>query len=245
MLATGRKSALRQAIADDGFVVVADVLPIDVLESLRRAIDELDRTDSDARARRHGAVFACRNLFDAAPKSRLAADLPQVRELVEIIVGQGALVTRAILFDKNPLANWSVPWHQDTTIAVRARPGHAVPGFGPWSIKSDVVHVQPPAAVLEGMLTMRLHLDECATDNAPLRVVPGSHRRGILDCASAERERARSSEVACTVAAGGALLMRPLLLHASAPASAPARRRVIHLEWASRPLPLPLEWRPA
>lgn len=36
--------------------------------------------------------------------------------------------------------------------------------------------------------------------------------------------------------------MRPLLLHASSPALAPAHRRVLHLEYAAAPLPPGLEW---
>jgi len=36
--------------------------------------------------------------------------------------------------------------------------------------------------------------------------------------------------------------MRPLLLHASSAAAAPARRRVIHLEYAASALPGGLEW---
>jgi len=41
---------------------------------------------------------------------------------------------------------------------------------------------------------------------------------------------------------GAILAFRPLILHASAPASAPAHRRVIHIEYAMQELPAPLEW---
>jgi hypothetical protein len=41
---------------------------------------------------------------------------------------------------------------------------------------------------------------------------------------------------------GGVLLMRPLLLHASQKATRPARRRVIHLEYAACDLPSGLDW---
>ena len=50
------------------------------------------------------------------------------------------------------------------------------PGYGAWSNKAGVTHVQPPLGVLQQMLTVRLHLDDCLDDNGPLRVVPGSHR---------------------------------------------------------------------
>ena len=50
------------------------------------------------------------------------------------------------------------PWHQDLSIAVKER--HEVAGFGPWSVKEGVP-VQPPVEILESMLTLRLHLDDC------------------------------------------------------------------------------------
>ena len=89
---------------------------------------------------------------------------------------------------------------------------------------------------------MRLHLDDCGADNAPLRVISCSHRHGVLDGEDVERVREAGEIATCVVRAGGALLMRPLLLHASSPAIAPGHRRVIHLEWAASDLPHGLEW---
>ena len=117
-----------------------------------------------------------------------------------------------------------------------------VSGYGPWSIKEGVPHVQPPIEILETMVTVRLHLDDCDESNGPLRVIPGSHRMGRLDAADIVKSRANQKEVICSMQAGGALLMRPLLLHASSEASAPTHRRVIHLEYAACPLADGLEW---
>ena len=41
---------------------------------------------------------------------------------------------RVLYFDKNPDANWAVPWHQDRTIAVAQRID--VPGYDMWSVKA-------------------------------------------------------------------------------------------------------------
>lgn len=41
--------------------------------------------------------------------------------------------------------------------------------------------VQPPSEVLENMIAVRVHLDDCGMDHCPLRVIPGSHRHGWLD----------------------------------------------------------------
>jgi ectoine hydroxylase-related dioxygenase (phytanoyl-CoA dioxygenase family) len=142
-----------------------------------------------------------------------------------------AFAVRGILFDKTPDANWKVVWHQDLTIAVRER--RHVAGFGPWSEKDGVAHVQPPAALLARMVAVRVHLDDCTATDGPVRVLPGSHRAGRLSAADVERWRAAVPEVVCTVPRGRILAFHSLLLHASSPALEPAHRRVVHVEYAA------------
>jgi ectoine hydroxylase-related dioxygenase (phytanoyl-CoA dioxygenase family) len=116
-----------------------------------------------------------------------------------------------------------------------------VAGFGPWTIKEGIVHVQPTADILSRILAIRLHLDESGADNGPLRVIPSSHKHGRL---SSEQVSAygRADCVVCMVPRGGALLMRPLLLHASSACSVPKPRRVIHLEFSADELPQGVSW---
>lgn len=147
---------------------------------------------------------------------------------------------RAIFFDKSPEANWLVPWHQDLTLAVKERSD--VPGFGPWSTKEGVPHVQPPVELLEQMLTLRLHFDETTAANGALQVLPGSHQSGRLSTEQLQQLRRDIPAFLCTAAPGDALLMRPLLAHASARATVPGHRRVLHLEYAGFSLPAGLDW---
>jgi ectoine hydroxylase-related dioxygenase (phytanoyl-CoA dioxygenase family) len=95
---------------------------------------------------------------------------------------------------------------------------------------------------MANMLAIRLRLDESHEDNGPLRVIPGSHKAG---CLSAEEIATwkEQQNVICTVPRGGAILMRPLLVHASSSCAKPEPRRVIHLEFAAENLPGGLEWR--
>lgn len=147
---------------------------------------------------------------------------------------------RALFFDKTPGANWSVAWHQDLSIAVAERIETA--GFSGWSIKEGIVHVQPARNILEGMVTMRLHLDNCDAGNGALRVIPESHLRGKLEeCEIARWTEDKPAHI-CEIPRGGVLLMRPLLLHSSAQATNPSHRRVIHIEYASDELPGGLKW---
>jgi ectoine hydroxylase-related dioxygenase (phytanoyl-CoA dioxygenase family) len=194
--------------------------------------------DGDAVSRR-GAPFARRNLLEDPIIRELAND-PRVREVVDAILSSDAFAVRAIMFDKTPDANWTVPWHQDRSIALRERKD--VAGFGPWSEKAGVVHVQPPVDVLKSMLTVRIHLDACDEGNGPLRVIGGSHE-SLLDANAMQEAVAAATPVSCCVSAGGAMLMRPLILHASSPAKSARHRRVIHIEYAAVKLPGGLEWR--
>jgi ectoine hydroxylase-related dioxygenase (phytanoyl-CoA dioxygenase family) len=150
---------------------------------------------------------------------------------------------RGILFDKSPDANWLVPWHQDLTIAVRER--FEAEGFSAWSKKDGIPHVQPPVALLEQMLTIRLHLDGADETNGALRIISGTHRLGKLSAGEAASARAERSEHVCCVQAGDAVLMRPLVLHASSKARSPKHRRVLHLEYAGFDLPVAMAWHSA
>jgi ectoine hydroxylase-related dioxygenase (phytanoyl-CoA dioxygenase family) len=168
----------------------------------------------------------------------LATSQP-VREIVESILGPKCFAVRGILFNKTQESNWKVAWHQDLTIAVHER--READGFGPWSKKAGITHVQPPAEIMSRMLAIRLHLDDSGPDNGPLRVIAGSHSEGRLSAQKVENRR-KSNCVTCIVPRGGALLMRPLLLHASSACTVPKPRRVIHFEFAAEDLPEGLQW---
>jgi ectoine hydroxylase-related dioxygenase (phytanoyl-CoA dioxygenase family) len=183
---------------------------------------------------------ALRHLTQVVPAVKELAEAAEIRSLVESLLGTKPFVVRSLFFDKTPEANWKVAWHQDLTIAVQQRIETA--GFGPWSTKEGVVHVQPPAAILEQMLTVRLHLDDCGPENGPVQVLPGSHQSGTMNGEQISKFRKRTAPVICTIESGGAVVMRPLLLHASSPAAVPGHRRVIHLEFAAQSLPGRMQW---
>jgi hypothetical protein len=225
------------SLDEDGFAIREGVLSNGVIAELLVALNQISASSS---VRKRGGIFAIRNLLDECVDVRDLATSPTVQALVEPVLGPKFFPVRGILFDKIPDANWKVPWHQDLTIAVQEK--IEVEGFGPWSIKAEVLHVQPPRHILENMLTVRFHLDRCDQTNGALRVVPGSHRLGRIPEADIASILKESTEHICSVGAGGALVMRPLLLHASSPSVVPGHRRVVHLDFASVPLPGGLRW---
>lgn len=226
-------SSSQMSLASDlnelGFCTIRDAVSADTLEGLIRSVEVLPPNAPGAR-----------NLAGMVPQIARLSRSPEIAGVLENIGCQNAFLVRSIFFDKQPGANWKVPWHQDITIAVRER--REVEGFGPWSEKTGIPHVQPPASILETMITLRLHLDDCDAENGALKVLPRSHRHGVLNAETIQRLRRESSEVVCAVPQEGILAMRPLLLHASSPALRPKHRRVIHLEFATKNLTGGLMW---
>jgi hypothetical protein len=230
--------AIFEQLAHRGFAVVPRAVAAHTVTMLIAAIEGA-RPDPSLR-QKNNRVYAMRNLLGLVTEVRKLARSFELRALVAPVLGRSARVVRGLLFDKTPGANWRVAWHQDLSIAVRKRV--EVSGYGPWSVKTGVAHVQPPVEVLRNMLTVRLSLDDCGPDNGPLNVLPGSHAVGVLSPVEVARWRRTVAPTACHVPAGGALLMRPLILHASSEAASPGRRRVVHLEYAGVELPGGLEW---
>lgn len=218
---------------DDGFRFVRALIDIPACDALVEAIEASSR-------RREASSPNLRNLLREVPLVSALAYSRCLLEAVTAATGSSGFPIRAILFDKTPETNWSLTWHQDLAIAVREH--RDVPGFEGWSVKDGVPHVHPPAWVLESMVAVRIHLDDCPAENGALMVLPGSHKEGKLDRQAINRWKSSVEPVTCAANRGDALLMRPLLLHSSKPAAEPSRRRVIHIEYTTRDLPKGLEW---
>ena len=222
----------------DGYAIVPEFLDSKTIDGVLEAL--ANAKIDNGKGRRAGKFFGIRNLFNVVPFTRDLANNPVCRSIVEPILGSSTRVIRGIYFDKHQDANWKVAWHQDMTIAVRER--FDVDGYAPWSIKAGIHHVQPPASVLENMLTLRIHLDHADESNGALRVLPGTHKYGRLETSQIDYWKQQQDPLTCVVPRGGAMLMRPLLLHSSSTAVNPEHRRVLHFEYSSIDLPGELKW---
>jgi ectoine hydroxylase-related dioxygenase (phytanoyl-CoA dioxygenase family) len=241
--AAGRKmdgEKVRKAIQERGFAIIPDCLDGDACQRILRVIEAINEHSSAAIVRRRNEVYAVRNVLEQMPEIIDVVRTDAVRSFVEAVSGSHAFVVRSILFDKTATANWHVGWHQDLMVPVKQR--KEIVGFSAWSSKAGVTHVKPPYTILEQMLTVRIHLEPCCEDDGPLRVITGSHLFGELAPAEIQERITSEREIHCTVPVGGAVLMRPLLLHASSRSRRPKHRRVLHLEFANENLPQPLEW---
>lgn len=205
--------------ARNGYAIVRNVFS---QAEVARFREEADRVAAEAGTACVRHLRSKSTLFDALARSRQLLDLiPQPAHPVTPV--------RSILFDKTPAENWPVLWHQDLTIALAEEAD--VAGYGPWSRKDGVVHVQPPPGLLHSMVTARIHLDDTPASNGALRVMPGSHTLGKIADRDIEKHLSEKA-VVCECLAGDVVLMCPLILHASRRAETPTRRRVLHFEYA-------------
>ena len=215
-------------IQKEGAQLFKAALSFAQLSELERAL--ADQAQDHAGVRHSGIPELRPCLSPTGPVGNVAAS----------IVGPECLPVRAILFDKNADQNWSLGWHQDRTIAVRQRVD--IDGFGPWSVKSGMVHVEPPFDLLASMVTVRVHLDAVPEKNAPLLVAPGSHKRGRIPTSEIPEVVRQCGIITCLAAAGDIWLYATPILHASDAASQLSHRRVLQIDYAVGQLPGGLEW---
>lgn len=157
------------------------------------------------------------------------------------LIGRDARPVRAILFDKGPGNNWALGWHQDRTIAIALR--RDCPGFGPWTIKQGIPHVEPPFPILEAMVTIRIHLDPVDANNAPLLFAPGSHLQGRIVEADYQQVLNACGVRTCLSKAGDVWAYATPILHSSqASTSVNRHRRVLQVDYSAQDLPHGLEW---
>lgn len=205
----------------------------------------LDREDLNEMSRAFAGV--AKTPRKSGPSRSLPADLadwlethPILNEIAGRLSGTPARLVRILTFEKTATANWFVPWHQDRTIVVGERDDH--PGFRNWTRRSGYWQVEPPIEVLERMVTLRVHLDECGAGDGPLEVLPGTHAFGRLGRGDIGSAAATLAPQVCLADPGDILAMSPLTVHRSRRARSPSRRRVVHLEYAACDLPGLMMW---
>jgi ectoine hydroxylase-related dioxygenase (phytanoyl-CoA dioxygenase family) len=212
---------VKNAINQNGFAIIPEFLTLCEINLLLEGIAASNTGRSRA---------GVRHALSLSPVANLARR-PNVIELARSVVGPSAFPFRAILFEKSPRSNWFVAWHQDKALPIRER--QEIQGWGPWSVKEGVVYAHAPARVMSQVLALRIHLDDSTTQNGPLRVLPGTHKLGVLKDNEIHDLVTKIPPTECLVPAGGILAMRPLLIHSSSKSHAKEDRRVLHIEYAA------------
>jgi ectoine hydroxylase-related dioxygenase (phytanoyl-CoA dioxygenase family) len=215
------KLDVSRTIGTHGFAIIPSVLASSEISPLLDALSDLE----DRRSR-----AGIRHVLSQPAVSAIAHDV-RIREIAGAALGYPATPFRATLFDKSPDSNWLIAWHQDTALPLLDKV--ETPGWGPWSVKDGIIYAHAPTSALVQVVALRLHLDDSTEQNGPLRVLPGTHVRGVLTDEQVEELAKQSLPFTCLVAKGGVLAMRPLLIHASSKSQVESSRRVLHIEYAA------------
>jgi hypothetical protein len=228
-----KASEYKEQYLADGYTVIDDVYNEVEIASV---LNEITKVNTDNPTfRKSNDLFAIRQFLKQVPEAASFIFSTKMDNLINSIFGVGYFVVKSIYFDKPEQSNWFVAYHQDLTISVDKRLD--IDGFGPWTVKQDQFAVQPLLAILEKNFTIRIHLDDTDAENGALKVVPGSHLKGVI-----RSEHIGEGEVFCHVKRGAVMLMSPLLMHASNRTTNNKKRRVIHIEFSNQSLPEGLNW---
>ncbi|WP_082087082.1 phytanoyl-CoA dioxygenase family protein [Teredinibacter purpureus] len=80
----------------------------------------------------------------------------------------------------------------------------ALKGWGPWSEKEGVYHVQPPLSLLNARVAFRIHLDDSNEESGCLSIIPSSHKHGILSSSDINRYVNAYTPLTCIAKLGNA-----------------------------------------
>ena len=222
-------------ISRDGFTTLADIYTNDEIDAILNTISQADQ--SNPTFRKTEDLFAIRQFLKEVPDVKPLVLNKKLKVCIASLFGDSYFIVKSIYFDKPPQSNWFVAWHQDLTISVDKKID--LPGYGPWTTKLNQFAVQPPAGILKDNFTVRIHLDDTDEGNGALKVIPGSH----LDITRTEHLNLQARDgVTCSVPAGGIMIMRPLLMHASNRSTNNKQRRVVHIEFSRTGLPEGIDW---
>lgn len=214
----------------DGIVCLPDALSDDSVKRLQHLLN--------AEAEKVGGV---RHVQKRSPQIGDVQKSPKVQPWLDNLFETEYSCVRSIYFHKTADTNWFVPWHQDVTIAVAEKTDH--PEFTNWTMKDAVPHTEAPVALLEKMVSVRIHLDDVGEQNGSLEILRGSHKMGRVRSKTIEALSQELETVSCTGPSGSVFLMKPLVLHRSSRIRDGAGRRTLQLECAPvDDLPAPLNW---
>lgn len=226
----------KQTLQQEGYAIIDKVFTEDEVAGIVETINNID-TEGTA-FRKTSDLYAIRRFIKEVPVIGPQIFNSHLRAIVDQLFGKDYFLVKSIYFDKPGQSNWFVAYHQDLTISVDQK--MQLEGYEQWTVKNDQFAVQPPVSLLENIFTIRIHLDDTDENNGALKIVPGSHCKGIYRPETIDWSK--EQEVVCKVPRGGVMIMQPLLLHASNRTVNNNKRRVIHLEFSNQQLPGALQW---
>ena len=146
-----------QQYRQDGILFPIDLFSGDEIAACRREFDRLDQTEGVDRPQTRNR----QRHFDLESVWRMASN-PTLIALMQELMGSDLLLLATDFFVKygSPDAKAFVAWHQDVTY---------------WGLEPPDAH------------TAWIAIDDSDVENGSMRVIPGSHRHGIVTHATSDR----------------------------------------------------------
>ena len=218
----------KEELNENGFSIIENCFD---KNELNKIIDFINKNNFD---------FSERQLFNRYPElQNIIFKSKLFKELFNTVCNKDYFLSKAIYFNKPSKSNWFVGYHQDLSISVKNK--IEVEGYKSWTNKKGQIGVIPPLTILENSVTFRIHLDKADTTNGALKIISNSHQNEIIRIDENFKKSDFGEEVLCEVEKGGVMLMKPLILHASSKSISENDRRVIHLEFCNKDIPM--EWK--
>lgn len=217
-----------QSFRDQGYAVFERVLVGPLLDLLRdqcaafvaREDARMDAAGTDRLGLSHrGSRYFANECQREEPALRAMLFSPLMADICRATLGDDAYFFLDQYVVKGPEQGMAFAWHQDS--------GYVAGNGGP--------------AAHPAYLTCWCTLDDATIENGTVRVIPGSHKRGLIahdrDAATADLGVAVAEEgVAVTVPAGSIVAFSSLLLHATGANRSERARRVYLAQYTPRPL---------
>ncbi|PBQ30445.1 phytanoyl-CoA dioxygenase [Sphingobacteriaceae bacterium] len=226
----------KNSLNKNGFVTIDKIYSDVEIEKIISLISNADSSRSTFR--KSTDLFAIRQFLKEIPQTTPLIFNDTILTLINSLFGSDFFIVKSIYFNKPEQSNWFVSYHQDLTISVDSKTD--LKGYGPWTVKQNQFAVQPPIDILQSIYTIRIHLDDTDEENGALKIISGSHSKGIYRPENIDRTK--ETETICPVTRGSVMVMRPLLLHSSGRTTNNNKRRVIHIEFCNKTLPSGIKW---
>lgn len=201
-----------------GHIAIPKLLTISEIELIRAAISG-----------KSGPAAGDRRLLDHQWCREL---VPAVRDrlLSKMLTPDSYVAVLCTYFDKSGETNWGVAPHRDVCVPMSKKFDQT--NWSNWSCKQGIPHVQPPRAFLSSMFAVRINIDASNQENGALIIASGSHRNELDDY----------PETVVVGNPGDALMMNPLLRHASHKSISGLPRRVLHFLFGPEEIDIPGSW---
>ncbi|MDP9350141.1 MAG: phytanoyl-CoA dioxygenase family protein [Chloroflexota bacterium] len=211
---------------ENGYLGVEGVLSSQEVDNLRRGAEEIEAraaglTQSTDRFKLQafGDTGGGTRLQQIAEPHEIGGEWmalarhPRILDVVEGLLGPDVMLYYSMFMMKPPRQGFAAPWHQDFAFFVHDR---------------------------AELLAIQLYIDDSTIENGCIRVVPGSHKLGLLnhfkdgvftEIVQGDTSDFDARQVEVPMKAGGMVLWHSLTLHSSHPNRSDRPRRGITFEY--------------